>query len=48
MGLYYSIHIKIKKVALPVLHHEVAHCWDALSTEGSKLAVAALEVMLTL
>ncbi|CAK9234297.1 unnamed protein product [Sphagnum troendelagicum] len=36
----------VEKVALPVLHHEVAHCWDALSTEGSKHAVAAFQEML--
>jgi GC-rich sequence DNA-binding factor len=23
----------VEKVALPVLHHEIAHCWGALSME---------------
>lgn len=32
----------VEKVALPVLHHEIAHCWDRLSTEGTRNAVAAV------
>ncbi|BBN20396.1 GC-rich sequence DNA-binding factor [Marchantia polymorpha subsp. ruderalis] len=32
----------VEKVALPVLHHEIAHCWDRLSTEGTRHAVAAV------
>jgi GC-rich sequence DNA-binding factor len=36
----------VEKVALPVLHHELAHCWDVLSTEGSKRAVKAVQEML--
>ena len=36
----------VEKVALPVLYHEVAHCWDVLSTEGSKRAVKAVQEML--
>jgi GC-rich sequence DNA-binding factor len=36
----------VEKVALPVLHHEIAHCLDALSTERSKHAIAAFQEML--
>ncbi|CAK9274025.1 unnamed protein product [Sphagnum jensenii] len=36
----------MEKVALPVLHHEIAHCWDALSMEQSKHAIAAFQEML--
>ncbi|CAK9228095.1 unnamed protein product [Sphagnum troendelagicum] len=35
----------MEKVALPVLH-EIAHCWDALSMEQSKHAIAAFQEML--
>lgn len=37
----------VEKVALPILHHEVAHCWDRLSTKGTKNAVSAVQVILT-
>uniref|UniRef100_A0A0C9RXB3 TSA: Wollemia nobilis Ref_Wollemi_Transcript_6527_3458 transcribed RNA sequence n=1 Tax=Wollemia nobilis TaxID=56998 RepID=A0A0C9RXB3_9CONI len=36
----------LEKVALPILHHEVAHCWDRLSLRGTKNAVAAVQVIL--
>ncbi|GLJ48054.1 hypothetical protein SUGI_1014650 [Cryptomeria japonica] len=36
----------VEKIALPILHHEVAHCWDRLSTRGTKNAVAAVQVIL--
>lgn len=36
----------VEKVALPILHHEVAHCWDRLSTKGTKNAVSAVQVIL--
>eukprot|EP01018_Ginkgo_biloba_P004025 Gb_08409 [translate_table: standard] len=36
----------VEKVALPVLHHEVAHCWDRLSTRGTRNAVSAVQVIL--
>lgn len=36
----------VEKVALPVLHHEVAHCWDILSSRSTKNAVAAVQVVL--
>ncbi|KAF8033123.1 hypothetical protein BT93_D1885 [Corymbia citriodora subsp. variegata] len=31
----------VEKVALPILHHEIAHSWDMLSTKETKHAVAA-------
>lgn len=31
----------VEKVALPILHHEIAHSWDMLSTRETKHAVAA-------
>ena len=33
----------VEKVALPVLHHELEHCWDVLSTKGTKRAVKAVQ-----
>lgn len=35
----------VEKVALPVLHHELEHCWDVLSTKGTKRAVKAVQEM---
>jgi GC-rich sequence DNA-binding factor len=31
----------VEKMVIPILHHEVPHCWDALSMERSKHAVVA-------
>ena len=31
----------VEKVALPILHHEIVHCWDMLSTRETKNAVTA-------
>ena len=28
----------VEKVALPILHHEIAHCWDMLSTRETRNA----------
>ncbi|KAH9298722.1 hypothetical protein KI387_030404, partial [Taxus chinensis] len=36
----------VEKIALPILHHEVAHCWDRLSTRGTKNAIAAVQIIL--
>eukprot|EP00250_Pteridium_aquilinum_P015662 c22686_g1_i1 orf=398-2479(+) len=36
----------VEKVALPVLHHEIAHCWDTLSSKSTKNAVAAVKIVL--
>lgn len=35
----------VEKVAVPILHHEIAHCWDMLSTSETKNAVAATELV---
>ncbi|KAL2631116.1 hypothetical protein R1flu_015802 [Riccia fluitans] len=32
----------VEKVAFPVLHHEIVHCWDRLSSQGTRNAVAAV------
>ncbi|KAI3837087.1 hypothetical protein MKW98_005420 [Papaver atlanticum] len=37
----------VEKVALPILHHDIAHCWDMLSTRGTKNAVSATNLMIT-
>eukprot|EP00897_Mesotaenium_endlicherianum_P004343 jgi/Mesen1/3937/ME000209S02941 len=36
----------VEKVALPALHADVAHCWDPLSTAGTRRAVAAVQEVL--
>lgn len=36
----------VEKVALPLLHHEIAHCWDILSSRESKNAVSATTVII--
>ena len=35
----------VEKVALPILHHEIVHCWDMLSTQETKNAVAATSLV---
>ncbi|KAL9224322.1 hypothetical protein vseg_000368 [Gypsophila vaccaria] len=35
----------VEKVALPILHHDIAHCWDMLSGRESKNAVSATSVI---
>ncbi|XP_072957897.1 LOW QUALITY PROTEIN: transcriptional repressor ILP1-like [Typha angustifolia] len=35
----------VEKVALPILHHEIAHCWDILSTQRTKNAVFATNMV---
>eukprot|EP00268_Persea_americana_P020358 TRINITY_DN20554_c0_g2_i1.p1 TRINITY_DN20554_c0_g2~~TRINITY_DN20554_c0_g2_i1.p1 ORF type:complete len:962 (-),score=250.21 TRINITY_DN20554_c0_g2_i1:159-3044(-) len=37
----------VEKVALPVLHHEIAHCWDLLSTRVTRNAVSAMSLVVT-
>ncbi|KAI3937418.1 hypothetical protein MKW92_004626 [Papaver armeniacum] len=37
----------VEKVALPILHHDIAHCWDMLSTRGTKNAVSAINLVIT-
>eukprot|EP00249_Psilotum_nudum_P023169 c28769_g1_i1 orf=188-3082(-) len=36
----------VETVALPILHHEIAHCWDKLSTSGTRNAVSAVQIIL--
>ncbi|XP_043715745.1 transcriptional repressor ILP1 [Telopea speciosissima] len=36
----------VEKIALPILHHEIAHCWDMLSTRRTKNAVAATNLVI--
>ncbi|KAL5976516.1 hypothetical protein ACLOJK_020849 [Asimina triloba] len=36
----------VEKVALPILHHEIAHCWDMLSTRETKNAVSATKLVI--
>ncbi|KAK6921788.1 GCF, C-terminal [Dillenia turbinata] len=36
----------VEKVALPILHHEIAHCWDMLSTRETKNAVSATNLII--
>ncbi|XP_074269635.1 transcriptional repressor ILP1 [Silene latifolia] len=36
----------VEKVALPILHHDIAHCWDMLSGRESKNAVSATSVII--
>ncbi|WCJ38949.1 GC-rich sequence DNA-binding factor-like protein [Euphorbia peplus] len=35
----------VEKIAIPVLHHEIAHCWDMLSTRETKNAVSAIKLV---
>lgn len=35
----------VEKVALPILHHEIAHCWDMLSTRETRNAAFATSLI---
>lgn len=35
----------VEKVAVPILHHAIAQCWDLLSTSETKNAVVAMELV---
>ncbi|XP_068648000.1 transcriptional repressor ILP1-like isoform X2 [Aristolochia californica] len=37
----------VEKVALPILHHDIAHCWDILSTSQTKNAVSATNLVIS-
>ncbi|KAJ0634207.1 putative intron Large complex component GCFC2 [Helianthus annuus] len=37
----------VEKVAVPILQHELAHCWDMLSTKETKNAVSATNLVFT-
>lgn len=36
----------VERVALPILHHELAHCWDVFSTRETKNAVSATNLVI--
>ncbi|GLT95290.1 hypothetical protein SLE2022_129820 [Rubroshorea leprosula] len=36
----------VEKVALPILHHEILHCWDVLSARETKNAVSATSLVI--
>ncbi|KAK9127620.1 hypothetical protein Syun_016417 [Stephania yunnanensis] len=36
----------VEKVAIPILHHQITHCWDPLSTRGTKNAVSATSLVI--
>ncbi|XP_039139753.1 transcriptional repressor ILP1 [Dioscorea cayenensis subsp. rotundata] len=40
------IPVLVEKVALPILHHEIAHCWDMLSTRRTENAVFATSLVI--
>ncbi|KAL1568479.1 transcriptional repressor ILP1-like [Salvia divinorum] len=35
----------VAKVALPILHHQLAFCWDILSTRETKHAISAMDMV---
>ncbi|KAM0928711.1 hypothetical protein ACQ4PT_002650 [Festuca glaucescens] len=39
--------ILAEKVALPILHHRIMHCWDVLSTQRTQKAVDAIFMLIT-
>lgn len=36
----------VEKIAIPILHHEIAHCWDMLSTQETKNAISATSLVI--
>lgn len=36
----------MEKIAIPILHHEIAHCWDMLSTRETKKAISATSLVI--
>lgn len=36
----------VEKIAIPLLHHQIAHCWDVLSTRETKNAVSATNMVI--
>lgn len=36
----------VAKVAVPILHHEISHCWDILSTAETRNAVSATTLVI--
>ncbi|KAJ1697646.1 hypothetical protein LUZ63_006158 [Rhynchospora breviuscula] len=37
----------VEKVALPIFHHEIAHCWDVLSTKQTQNAVSSANMLIS-
>lgn len=35
----------VEKVAVPILQHEITHCWDMLSSKETKCAVSATNLV---
>lgn len=35
----------VEKLAVPILHHQLEHCWDMLSTSETKYAVSATNLV---
>jgi len=35
----------VEKVALPILHYEISHCWDMVSQQETVNAIAATKLM---
>ncbi|OEL27531.1 PAX3- and PAX7-binding protein 1 [Dichanthelium oligosanthes] len=38
--------VLVEKVALPILHHRIKHCWDVLSTQRTENAVDAIRMVI--
>ncbi|KAJ6428582.1 hypothetical protein OIU84_020293 [Salix udensis] len=36
----------VEKIAIPILHHEIAHCWDMLSTRETKNVISATSLVI--
>lgn len=36
----------VEKLAIPILHHSLASCWDILSTRETKYAVSAMNMVI--
>lgn len=36
----------VEKLAVPILYNQLAHCWDMLSTQETKYAVSATNLVL--
>ncbi|CAL4937154.1 unnamed protein product [Urochloa decumbens] len=41
------IPVLVEKVALPILHHRIKHCWDVLSTQRTENAVDAITMVIS-
>ncbi|KAF3326679.1 hypothetical protein FCM35_KLT08309 [Carex littledalei] len=37
----------VEKVALPIFHHEIAHCWDVFSTKQTQNAVSSGKMLIS-